>query len=147
MRQVVRAFILLAATGIFGCSSSNTSSTPTPTPLVQNLYVANAVANSVLVFPLSANGNVAPATTIIGAGTGLSDPRRIAFDANGNIYVTNGGAANSVTVYAANANGNATPTATIFGAGTGLSSPNGIALDGAGKIYVANTGVTTSITM
>jgi hypothetical protein len=74
-----------------GCSSKSTSPTsPTPPPVIQNMYVSNSgVTPAVLTFPLTATGNAAPANTITGAATGLGDPHRVAFDSNNNIYVTN----------------------------------------------------------
>ncbi len=92
------------------------------------------------VYAANATNNAPPTVTISGVATGLAEPEALAFDAAGNIYVSNG-MGNSVTVYSAGASGNATPTKTIIGAATGLSTPNGIALDAldaAGNLYVAN---------
>jgi sugar lactone lactonase YvrE len=128
--------VLLLVSGalifVSGCGSSSS---------VQNMYVIGAAGVSV--FPVTATGNVAPTTTISGTNTGFSDAHRAAFDAKGNIYVTNTSGA-SVTVYAAGATGNATPTAIISGAGTGLAGPSGIALDASGNIYVTNFGNATN---
>ena len=106
-----------------------------------NIYVADGANlsgfGSVTVYAANATNNAPPTVTISGVATGLAEPEALAFDAAGNIYVSNG-MGNSVTVYSAGASGNATPTKTIIGAATGLSTPNGIALDAAGNLYVAN---------
>ena len=115
------------------------SSAATASP--QMLYAANTLSNSVTVFPISANGNVAPAATITGSNTGLNFPYSVAVDASGKIYVANLGG-NNVEAFAANPSGtlNETPLATISGTNTGLNLPQGIALDASGKIYAGNTG-------
>ncbi len=51
-----------------------------------------------------ASGNVAPRHTINGARTGLNNPRDVALDSRGNLYVSNKN--NSITVYAPKAAGN-----------------------------------------
>jgi len=99
------------------------------------MYVTQA--GGVEVFPLAATGNVTPSATIADVTTPFMDAHRTAFDASGNIYVTDA-ANNSVTEFAAGATGAATPIATIAGANTGLDIPSGIAIDASGKIYVTN---------
>lgn len=69
------------------------------------------------------------------AGTGLNQPRGLAFDSAGNLY-------------AANNNGNTIERFTPGGVGsvfasTGLSSPFGLAFDAAGNLYAANNGDNT----
>jgi hypothetical protein len=142
-------------------SSCGSSTNPTKT---QNLYVTEygvggpvahvgktparpafpttvAATPGVLLFPLTASGDVAPTTAITGTSTTLGFPTGSAFDASGNIYVTNL-SNNSVTVYAAGASGDIAPISTIIGTSTGLNNPEGIALDIKGNIYVANYGPT-----
>jgi hypothetical protein len=93
------------------------------------IFVSNQNNNSVTVFDRTADGNVAPLRTIVGASTGLSTPEGIAVDAvHGEIFVVNAGAS-SVTVYARNAAGNASPLRTIVGPTTGLVNPNTIVVD------------------
>jgi len=94
---------------------------------------------SVLVFPLTASGDVAPTTTISGANTDLQGSSACAFDASGNLYVTDI-TSNSVTVYAAGASGDVAPISTISGANTLLNNPEAVVLDSKGNIYVANFG-------
>jgi len=98
-----------------------------------------AATPGVLLFPLTASGNVAPTAAITGTSTALDFPTGSAFDASGNIYVTNL-SNNSVTVYAAGASGDIAPISTISGANTLLNSPEGVVLDSKGNIYVANFG-------
>jgi len=98
-----------------------------------------AATPGVLLFPLTASGNVAPSAAITGTSTALDFPTSSAFDASGNIYVTNLDS-NSVTVYAAGASGDIAPISTISGTNTGLNQPEGVALDAKGNIYVANFG-------
>ncbi len=61
----------------------------------------------------------------------MHDPRGIALDASGNIYVTNQCCSRkqtSVKIYAAGARGNAVPINIISGPNTGLNGPVGIAI-------------------
>ena len=109
-----------------------------------NIYVADNIANSVLVYPARSNGDVAPSSATISTimTTGLGWPQGIALDSSGKLYVADdgpfGGGPGSVFIYPAGSNANAAPTATISGSNTGLSYPQGIALDSSGKIYVAD---------
>lgn len=102
------------------------------------LYVTNWYGESITVYPLNANGNVAPIQAIAGSSTGIDLPDDIALDASGNIYITNFNN-NSVTMYAAGATGNVSPTLSIIGPATQLFDPQGIAIDPInGDIYVGN---------
>jgi DNA-binding beta-propeller fold protein YncE len=87
------------------------------------LYVANAAANSITAYTLPAQGNVAPARTISGPRTGLSNPVALAVDADGNIIVANAGG--SIEVFSDGANGNVSPATTYALPG----SPAAIAVD------------------
>jgi YD repeat-containing protein len=66
------------------------------------------------------------------ADTGLSDPRGMAFDASGNLYVANY-IANSLSKF--DSQGNYLPAQSIA---LGLNFSVGVAIDGAGAIYVSN---------
>ena len=134
-------------TGIaFGTAPSPTPATAAPAPIDKSalstaLFVANS-GNYVTVYPLGANGDVAPIASIDGGATGLSSPMSIALDPRGNIYVLNDQGNPSpfatITVYPAGSNGNVDPIATINGPNTGLKSSKSVAVDSAGKIYTAS---------
>ncbi len=89
-------------------------------------------------FAQTANGNVAPSSSIVGSATQLNEPTAVYAGPSGKIYVTSFGN-NSIEVFAAGASGNQKPLQNIFGNKTVLSNPVGIALDSKGDIYVANS--------
>ena len=66
--------------------------------------------------------------------SGLNDPYGLAFDASGNLYVSNIGNNSIVKI---SATGNKTVFAT---ASNGLSDPEGLAFDSGGHLFVANAG-------
>jgi hypothetical protein len=112
--------------------------------LHEAIFVANLGGSYVTVYALGSNGDIAPISTIDGAGTRLSDPYGIALDSMGNIYVLNDYVANapvaeggSVVVFSTGSKGNASPMTTIAGPHTLLRSVQSIAVDSAGNIYVA----------
>ena len=87
-----------------------------------NLYVANDVGNSIIVFRGTDKGDVAPARVIKGNGTGLNSPVGVFVDAkNKELWVANMGNA-SATVYPLTASGNAAPLRTIRSAPVGKVS-------------------------
>lgn len=99
-----------------------------------NLYVANDIAHSILVFRGSDRGDVAPIRIIKGNKTGLGNPIGIFVDAkNQELWAVN--MANSTaTVYPLKANGNVAPLRTIRTAPVGKESlkwgkPSGLAYD------------------
>jgi sugar lactone lactonase YvrE len=114
---------------------------------IRNVYVADGGDEScfgtasVYVYPAGSNGDVDPIATISGTITGLCEPRGIALDSSGNIYVADA-IAGSVFVYPALGSSTGTlneaPIATISGTATGMVEPYGIALDSSGDIYVAD---------
>ncbi len=73
-----------------------------------------------------------PSSTIKGRETRLINPRGIAVDSAGYVYVANEGDHGhddgSVTIYSAGSDGNVAPIATIGGPLSGLRHPDGIAL-------------------
>jgi DNA-binding beta-propeller fold protein YncE len=107
-----------------------------------NIYVASgpadAISDSIEIFPAGSNGNIAPTATITGADTGLNDPGAVAVDSSGNIYVANF-RVNNVTEYSAGISGNAAPIATISGTNTGFVDVAGVAVDSSGNIYVISS--------
>jgi sugar lactone lactonase YvrE len=98
------------------------------------LFVANSgtgpSTSSITVYESGAHGNVTPIATIMGDSTGLDQPRGVAVDPGGRIFVVNSATLSHqyrITVYAADANGNAAPVATISGNLTGLTAPSYLA--------------------
>ena len=90
---------------------------------------------------IATTANVGSATAVpvlTGTLTGVTDPDEgLAFDASGNIYVSNGGFAGTTVSKFAPAS--ITPTATL----TGLSYPRGLAFDASGNLFIANFGAGT----
>ncbi len=110
--------------------SPTPSPTPTPTPgptPTGQLYVSSGNQDSVLRFnnAFSANGNVAPASTIAGAATTLSVPIYLALDSTADrLFVANRTSA-SILVFdqVSTKSGNAAPSRTISGVATALFVP------------------------
>jgi hypothetical protein len=103
-------------------------------PDTENIYVANDVGESVLVFKETDQGNVAPSAVIKGSKTGLSHPAGIAIDLmHKELWVSNMGNS-SATCYSLNAKGNVAPVRTIRSAPVGRMSlkfgkPQGVTYD------------------
>ncbi len=126
------ALLTCSATLLAACGSSN----PTSPPVVSQtdnsgIYVTTA-SNSVLVFPLTATGNVAPARTIAGASTGLSLPIGLAMDSKGSLYVANR-TGSKITVYPMGATGNVAPSRVLTD--TAMKSPQGLMIDRADNVF------------
>ncbi len=117
----------------------------------KHLYVTNfnpgTTFGQITEYAPQATGNVLPFAAIGGSGSSVGDPRGVALNSTGNIYVTNVGAppvqASSILVFPAGSSGAVPPINVIAGAVTGLNFPTGIDLDSTGIIYVANTGNAT----
>lgn len=91
-------------------------------PATGDLYVANDVGNSLLVFKGTDKGDVAPTRVIKGSKTGLSSPAGVYVDAkNKELWATNIGNS-SATVYPLTANGDVAPIRTIRSAPLGKVS-------------------------
>jgi hypothetical protein len=103
--------------------------------IVANSFFNNTVSlGGLLVFPRTANGNVAPIRQITGANTGLCNPIGMTLDrVHDELFVTNA-AANpacqpSVVVFSRSASGNATPLRKIGpGPDCDLNNPEGVAV-------------------
>jgi len=96
------------------------------------MFVAD-FANGLVVFNLPLTATSAPAFTIAGGGTA-----GVAFDAAGNLYVSNV-FARTIAVYASPISATSTPSKTI-GPITGASLPGFLVFDSAGNLYVADFG-------
>lgn len=147
-----RAALICLAAFLTACGGgSSTSSLPSvfapPGPGTAgdppSIFVPNdlGTTGSVTVYAANAGGNVAPQTTIAGSNTQLGPAEGIAFDAAGNMYVSNKGVGcvtACVAVFPPGASGNMAPLRTICGDKTQLTGLiAGVALDAAGEIYVA----------
>lgn len=100
----------------------------------QELYVANDVDvnAAVLVFPLSASGNVAPRRVLQGSLTTLSGPIGLALDLAHNELIVvgyKGADGGSITTFPRTAQGNTAPSRTIQGTSTGFNRPQAVVLD------------------
>lgn len=98
-------------------------------------------APSIAVYPLKADGDVAPLRTIQGPKSQLNWPALIALDSErGELFVAND-MGDSILVFHANDEGDVTPTRVIKGPKTGLKNPTGVYLDlDHDEIWVANMG-------
>jgi DNA-binding beta-propeller fold protein YncE len=98
------------------------------------LFVANDIAHSILVFDAASQGNVAPIRVITGPNTNLKHPTGISVDReNGELWVANFGN-HSLTVYPTTAKGNAAPLRTIRASPVGsralmIGNPGAVAYD------------------
>lgn len=113
------------------------------------LFVVNhSFPAAVLVFALTANGNVAPLRTISGSITGLSEPTGLALDAVNDELAIVSRSGFRVLVFARTAAGNVAPLRTITSEFpvTGMSNPTGIAIDVVNsELVVANNGGSISV--
>lgn len=100
------------------------------------IYVADPAAGAVFVFALTANGNVAPATTLTG---GLTKPICLTVDPSGYIYVLDRQVQTQISIFYPGASGAASPFAILtgnFGNGTLL----GVSLGPDNKLWVLSGG-------
>jgi sugar lactone lactonase YvrE len=109
----------------------------------EKIYVTNdgsqfgREADSVTVYPANAQGNIAPIATI--SSDGIRDPRGIAVDSAGKIYVTNNDDPQKITVFPAGADGSPDPIVSIQGPQTELEEEiQGVTVSPTGEIYVAS---------
>jgi sugar lactone lactonase YvrE len=112
-----------------------------------NLWVTNLSNNTVVKFTpaqLAASGTPLPATTISSSAQfngSLNQPNGLAFDANGNLWVTNRNGPQPLVKYTPvqQAAGGALTPAVVIGATNGsLNFPMGLAFDKDGNLWVAN---------
>jgi hypothetical protein len=110
------------------------------------LYVGvHDATDRIEVFPLSADGDVAPTRVISGPATGLSDATGLVIYKD-ELYVANQGNS-TITVYPFDANGEVAPTRTISGPQTQLFGPSDLVIRN-DELWVANDygGLVSSIT-
>ena len=110
-------------------------------PDTGELYVANDVGGSILVFKGTDKGDVAPTRIIKGSKTGLNHPAGISVDSkNKEFWVSNMGNS-TATCYSLKANGDAAPVRTIRSAPLGRQSvkfgkPQAVAYDSKREMYL-----------
>ena len=89
----------------------------------QELYVANSVADDVLVFRATDNGNVAPIRILKGPHTGLGKPHGVFLDTKNNELLVANFGNHSSTVYKRDASGDTPPIRTIRAAPADTPAP------------------------
>ena len=96
---------------------------------------------SITVYPIDANGDVAPLRTITGPATQLNWPAAMYMDAErGDVYVAND-MGESILVFRATDNGNVAPSRVIKGPKTGLKNPTGVFVDTKhNEVWASNMG-------
>jgi len=110
-------------------------------PQTGNLWVANDVDGSIVVFKGTDEGDVIPAQIIRGPKTGLNHPAGISFDTkNREVWVSNMGNS-SASAFAPSANGDVPPIRTIRSAPAGRQSvkfgkPQAVAFDSKRDLYL-----------
>jgi len=93
------------------------------------LFGANQGSDSVTVYALAAEGNVAPVRTLAGTATTLEGPTAIALDTvNDELHVAS---ATGVAVFSRTATGNTAPVRSLSGASTGLDGVVSLFVDSA----------------
>lgn len=120
----------------FATSACTSNQVALPPPAPPNIYVADSGSNTVLVFPISANGNATPSRTF--TSSVLTSVNFLAVDSAGNEWADNFFSNSGVFEFAASASGMVSPIATISGSNTGITSSTGLWVDAGGRVYVAN---------
>lgn len=119
----------------------------------QELYVANDVdgPGAILVFPLAAEGNVAPSRVLEGPLTTIRGPMGLALDLVHNELIVVSYKVDdegSITTFPRTAQGNVAPLRTIQGPLTGFDHPQGLALDLVhNELIVANSFFSSSLSL
>jgi sugar lactone lactonase YvrE len=127
----------LAASVLVVGSGASGAATPT---LPNTMYVLNTTGSSLSSFAPGATGNVAPTSTVSGAGSTLLAPNSMAMDSSGNIWVANSGHSTVVEFTQAQlaATGAPTPTVTLAATAGSIDGPTSVAFDRAGDLWVSN---------
>ena len=130
--SLLAALVVMWATS--GCSSSSTSTPPTPAP--QAIYVSSFTSPGELAkvaLPMTASSSVTYLTP-----TGLVNSISLRFDHAGNLWSGNDFTTGVATGYAAPITNASTPFATINI--VGAMNPEAVAFDAAGNLWVADGG-------
>ncbi len=130
------------ALGVSGAAVAATAITTVPAgaagPPPSGIYVANEGGNNVTVYPLPSNGHAPPSATI--SSPTFANPYGEAFDAAGNLWVSNYGN-NTVAEFTAAqlaSTGTPTPAVVLSSTSTSLDGPVGLAFDRTGNLWVAD---------
>ena len=108
-----------------------------------DLWVSNIAASTVVEFTpsqLAASGAPTPAVTISATSASLDNPSGVAFDASGDLWVTNTGT-DTLVEYSPSqlaASGDPAPAVTISSNASSLDGPFSLAFDAAGDLWVPN---------
>jgi sugar lactone lactonase YvrE len=93
---------------------------------------------------LTAASGLTTAVTIAGPGQGFGEVKNLAVDANGNLYVADGGNAGAPTpiptgVYKLTKSSNFATATALAAPGGGYQAPGGVAVDANGNVFVTDT--------
>ena len=102
--------------------------------------MSNATADTITEYAPGAKGNVAPIATIGGLATGLFQPRGIALDPAGHLWVLN--SQGMVSEFAAGASGNVAPITTL--SAVTLGSATHLTFDPAGNLFLSGSALGNS---
>jgi|GEM_PF-1210438 len=100
-----------------------------------NVYEVNNELGTVTEYAAGANGNAAPAATLVTAQPYMDSPKGIAFDAAGNLYAA-ASSTRTIAVYAPGSTGSIAPTSYFFPQSN--CDLQGVAVDTYGNIYVSD---------
>jgi sugar lactone lactonase YvrE len=108
-----------------------------------SVWVSNSTASRIVEFTpnqFGAQVSPTPAVTLSARDGSLSGPTGLAFDARGNLWVTNANASTVVefTTSQLATSGSPTPAVTLSSASGSLASPSGLAVDASGDLWIAN---------
>jgi sugar lactone lactonase YvrE len=109
------------------------------------LWVSDNDASTVVEYTpsqLVSSGDPTPAVTLSANAQSIDNPSGVAFDASGNLWVTNPGNDTLVefTPSQLASSGDPTPAVTISATGPSLDGPYSLAFDAAGDLWVPNSG-------
>jgi hypothetical protein len=104
-----------------------------------NTYVGS-LTTTLYVFAPGADAAATPVRTFSVAGAGMARAEYPAFDALGNLWLSDENTG-IVAAFSATATGTPTPLHKISGVNTGLTNPYGLAVDAAGELLVADYNV------